>query len=832
MATSILFLLIALFLSTSNPAKYPNQLSHLQAEVDSAILLNNQGVDVFYSQDMPLLDSLIKAGPSALTNTVVPIWARGLFRNALKKRPFYTTASTNLGNSTYNRLIQNYNGILQSDLWDRQTLKNFIPNFKTATKEDAFRLDAWHALGLIHYYTRQAPTVNNDVLDFAYIYYDSLAATNYFDTLRLYPNLETFLNLRSRIRSVQTNWQINNELDLLIDYTSNADDAPLELRAMLVDENRTLLRGTIAMRKSISGNGARIDQITLPAEKTRRASIGDSILVWIYNTEEKLPTAEYMLPFLPQESTPRSSEAEQTILQSGLVANQEYCVAKVLDAGLALRNRILNRKELDLINARSTTTEGRKLSDETYIRILRPQDTLTLLAEHPLQYEIKFRGNQGFIVKSFGSIPTIGDCIEEADVVVSNTLSMSGRILEIGSNQPLADVDVILLPRTLGVSHPRDQLRAKTDSKGSFEIAGLHSDARYELRLAKDGYGISGTPSIRSGSDWNAKPVEERMKRLSPYFEVRGTVFDAETGIPISGALLTIGGDGFSKGTNSDKNGQFQASIPDADVNTRSLSIVIAKRGYKDNNSRIANYTSGSVLKLNITPSNPRLLLDITRYPDADGPPRDSLLTDYNNAKKLLEEHRSTLNEQGRLGGFLAHKALLEFALEDYSAAQTTATEALGIFSKDEVTNHRDIPILKAMPSLIKLKEIKKDIAALLYEYVTGSGNSHTIGKIWSAFQLPLENHNSSLENITSTRNQYSTNREANIYLLEAQLDEVSTILEYIQRIQKSILSEPDKEQLMQQFELEFKTIRNVYSGLYNDYEKDLNRYSTLLKGR
>ena len=75
---------------------------------------------------------------------------------------------------------------------------------------------------------------------------------------------------------------------------------------------------------------------------------------------------------------------------------------------------------------------------------------------------------------------------------------------------------------------------------------------------------------------------------------------------------------------------------------------------------------------------------------------------------RLLQNERQ-LNEEKRLGSIMARKALLEFALKEYSNARTSASNALKQLSSEGDYNYKDAPRLSAMPSLIALEQLKID---------------------------------------------------------------------------------------------------------------------------
>lgn len=790
-ATTLLFLTALLLLATNPEHLSKNSiLVKAEIELDSVVLLNNMGVDAFYGRDLSLLDTLVAQGPEAVINYDGNVLsAVALFSRSLQKDPEYALASRNTQKANYNTLTYFYNHILKEDSWARDSLFWLEESFDRYTDVDSFRLDAWHAMGLISYYLDQEQSPYANQVSPPDMYYDLLSATNYFDTLSLYPNLETFLNLRPRIRSVETNYQDDDALDLTIEYTSNAADVPLELRAMIVDQEHALVQGTTFMNKAISENGARTDIITLPAVKTRRGSAGDSILVWIYNLEEKLPTVEYVLPFVPPQGR-RQPTVPQRIPSLELAPNQIYCITNMTRTGIAVRNRLLSRDELALMNDKAETAEAQRLSNQTAIGALQNDDPIIFVREHALQYEIQFEGRSGFITKTFRGQPTLRECPEGRQEIISNTVIVNGRVQDQANGAPLSGVQVSLVRRNDVRQAESGPLQGTTDDQGSFSISGISSAVDYELRLEKEGFGmVGGRAEVRSGRQWAEQTVQKSMLQLNRNFEVRGTLIDAVTRQPIPDALLTIMGEDFSQGANSDAQGQFQVSIPKADPNTSSLNVVVIRKGYPERNFSIDNYTSGRALNLELEPEGGTAAeyqwqVDIFRYPVGENPPeRDLVLADIMKVDEWLKD-REALQQQGRLAEMLARRAMLQYAigvqLED---VPPIAEEALSQFRAEGVTNSPFLPVLRAMQILVDLDSQNKEISEQ-----SRSLNAATQGKTDMVRQLSeaipralslADAQKSAISDLDAYKASGGTDyQKANAYLASAQLVGVKVLLE------------------------------------------------------
>jgi hypothetical protein len=840
-AASMLFFLITLLLAAGDPAHFKQNALFVKVEMeaDSAVLLNNMAVDAFTRQDVTGFGS--SGGERSPT---LGAWLNGeasralpLLRRALELNPDYDLAKDNEHKVMYNLGVIAYNDILRNDGVSVDDLSSLEEVFKNVQGIDSLKLDAWHALGLINYYIDKESILSDDIFssrkDAALLYYDSLLITRYFDTLSLYPNLETFLNLRPRIRSVQTNYRSDNALDLTIDYTSNAAEASLELVAMIVDEDRALLRGTEAIRKAIRENGAKTDILTLPPEKIRRGNAGDSILVWIYNTEEKREVVEYILPFVePEKNAP--AEQEPGIAFPALAVNQTYCIINIPSGGIAVRNRILSREEVTLMNLKSDSLAAQRLSNTTAIGSLANGSAVFLLKEHPEQFEIRFEGKNAFIVKVFRNRPTLGICPDSQPEIISTTVVISGRVADQSTGNPLANVQVNVVPENDTRQIALTQLQGTTDAQGGFTVAGLNSNTRYQLQLVKEGWGMVGSsPDVRTGTQWSEQSIEKRMLRLNPNFEVRGTLTDADTRQPIPNALVTVFGMDFSKGTNTDARGQFEVSFSDVDPNTSTLSVAVIKKGYPDRDFNISNYSSGKMLDLEITAeaggsADEKWLVDLFQYPIGEVTiERDYLLADIMKVGELLKD-RETLRDQGRLGEMLARYSLLNFAIgTELDLAVSSAAEALKELEGNKGADSPYVPLLRAMPDLVTLDKNNQEINRQMADLNAGKDGKVNLVKLLIDVIPPMltmaDNQKRSVLALDSFKNPGTDNRRANLYLTAAQLSALETWLAYANSITGIQLESRDKE-LRTWLDSMGNPIRD-YNDLLQRYRDQLSRY-------
>lgn len=169
-----------------------------ECNADSNILYNNEGVRSFNNFLASQEDSIpdLEYG-----NTVTWLEAEANFKKALKIKPDYELAKRNLGSLYFNSGKLVYDSKLQaldftnvgpyspSIVWDAA-----LPQFQRSLAFDSVKIDALHALGLIHFYAERkdsAESFYNAILEAT----DSL----YFDTLRAYPNLQSLLYKNGKV---------------------------------------------------------------------------------------------------------------------------------------------------------------------------------------------------------------------------------------------------------------------------------------------------------------------------------------------------------------------------------------------------------------------------------------------------------------------------------------------------------------------------------------------------------------------------------------------------------------------------------------------------------
>ena len=487
--------------------------------------------------------------------------------------------------SSYNLAAQTYNQVLKNKEEYIDSLPRLIPVFLSLSEPDSLRLDAWHALGLIYHYWGQA--------DSALIYYDSLANTNYFDTLQLYPNLETLVGERSRIRQLAEIEQGNNSVYIQVEYAASIfPGASLRIEVSLATEQERPIPGLVASRKTIRNKGLFQDTLALPYKTLRLGEQAGLVVARLIDPTNNTEVDKMLIPI--------------TIYPpSGLIVGAPYCITNIVPAGLALRNRELDRIELNILNDKTTSQEGESLHNETYHGVLYNGDEVTLIGENAFQFHIQLpNGRSGYIAKTYETKPTLGYCLvpssPQSAEGVEPTIAMSGVVIDNSSNAPLAGAEVWLVPPASGGTRSGGELKALTDRSGNFQISGLDPATNYELRVAKEGYGLRGRAETKSGAAWSAKPTTQYLVRLNNQLEVKGKVTDINTGEGLDGALISIIGEGFSSGTNSVADGSFEKVVEKAEAGTKSFSIVVAKDGYTTRNFSINNYSSGQAVELQL----------------------------------------------------------------------------------------------------------------------------------------------------------------------------------------------------------------------------------------
>ncbi|MCB9082560.1 MAG: SUMF1/EgtB/PvdO family nonheme iron enzyme [Lewinellaceae bacterium] len=177
--------------------------------IDSAVIYNNQGVEIFQRQILPVLDNIrTETLPLNTLDSLTDLsTARALFNRAIASKELedYPLALANLATLDYNLGAAAYQAWKQNpgNAAGGDTLA--LRAFQRASASDSLRRDAWHALGITYYYRAQSsgqvqqeaanqPTNTNPPVDSARYYYNQLLPTGYFDTLSLFPNLRTLLN--------------------------------------------------------------------------------------------------------------------------------------------------------------------------------------------------------------------------------------------------------------------------------------------------------------------------------------------------------------------------------------------------------------------------------------------------------------------------------------------------------------------------------------------------------------------------------------------------------------------------------------------------------------
>ncbi len=93
-----------------------------------------------------------------------------------------------------------------------------------------------------------------------------------------------------------------------------------------------------------------------------------------------------------------------------------YVIANIPNE-VALRNRVLTRKEADELNAAYGAAEWNRLrlNRQTLVKSIRPGEQVELLEEGPDYYRIRHKGVEGYIVKTYKEEPTLVPCTARRD---------------------------------------------------------------------------------------------------------------------------------------------------------------------------------------------------------------------------------------------------------------------------------------------------------------------------------------------------------------------------------------------------------------------------------
>lgn len=172
--------------------------------IDSAVIYNNQGVDLWNQALQADVPEHIPEARSAKT----------LFEKAVSARSLsYTLAKNNQAKAHYNLGVEIYHDYLQRP-FVADVLNDVLLEFHVATGLDSIQLDVWHGLGLAHYMLFQADSVSTS-LDSANHYLALLEAENYFAGYPREPNLQTLLrNAPDTLSTTCTGPQAQFSLDV------------------------------------------------------------------------------------------------------------------------------------------------------------------------------------------------------------------------------------------------------------------------------------------------------------------------------------------------------------------------------------------------------------------------------------------------------------------------------------------------------------------------------------------------------------------------------------------------------------------------------------------
>ena len=221
--------------------------------VDSAVILNNEAVQLYKEQAFPEMLKNIQGGSKTPQTVAHPPKVRALLEQALRVNNTHLSSALNLARLNYNLGVSYYNSWLRGtnlpdptslsiDLFraNRDLAEQYFAayNANTTAQEDFQRLAlaSKHAEGVIYFLTN---TTNDPSLAEG-IHYE-LDTLGFFDTTRINPNLATLLQKNpSRVYDIFPGKATNLSLEVQVHYSINPTrDKGLRLRVVAVERAQT-----------------------------------------------------------------------------------------------------------------------------------------------------------------------------------------------------------------------------------------------------------------------------------------------------------------------------------------------------------------------------------------------------------------------------------------------------------------------------------------------------------------------------------------------------------------------------------------------------------------
>jgi len=515
------------------------------AAPDQAVIYNNQGVDDF-SRRAPR-ESQSRNGMQRLDfgewidrqyNLQVDGIAR--FNQALELRPDYELAKTNLARAHYLRGAEWYNALLQDSIPDSEFRFLGLKDLTTAASHDSIRQDARHALGLSYFYLQQR--------DSALHFYNQLDSAGYFDTLNLYPNLASLLDLQpTRIFSIEVIEEAGTALQAAIEYYVSARDPELSLELSALDR-RGAPSADIGTTIASAAPGSRRDTLTLFLPMGTSAAPTDSLRARLTEPAAEAVRARFSVYF------PKSWEArepEQQEAQTDTPVPPDQFAGRVVDAetGRPVPKATVKMEELLTIQGRApieatavTDGQGRFTFPKDYMaqtswRIEVTKDGYRRYYE-PITEEFQFRALQSLNEDPDAPVTLPDIPLQPSRGPEENPVTIEGIVFDgSGNYQYLADVRVevrrpVSTRQRTAPSRPgsTNLPNTITDSDGRFILDLYDYDPNLELHFSKPGYQPQTLPLESEEKGWSVELMPEKASNI-PIPET----------VPVRGDTFTMG---------------------------------------------------------------------------------------------------------------------------------------------------------------------------------------------------------------------------------------------------------------------------------------------------
>lgn len=268
--------------------------------IDSVVHYNNLGVDA-YNALTPAFGGPVGTNPAFSYDDVAYQQAIHNFEQALRLKSDYELASNNLGYTHYNLGTIAYNYFIGQDIYDQQSLEPLLNIYRQALVQPQTTENAYHAMGLINYYIGNIAQ--------AQLYLDTLKQSTFFDTLGMYPNLQTLLNdpvEKTKIISVNVTPIANsNVLQAQVFYQlATSQKAPVTARLNLKTRAGAIPPGFTTLNRSAATENTDVRFYINYAPEISVQT--DSMEVWL--TDGGQPLASQTIPYthtwLPQTVAP------------------------------------------------------------------------------------------------------------------------------------------------------------------------------------------------------------------------------------------------------------------------------------------------------------------------------------------------------------------------------------------------------------------------------------------------------------------------------------------------------------------------------------------------